>query len=83
MNIKPGDLIEWVYRTKNETVCKDETLWSSQEQKWVPIGSGLTHKCVFCDEKTYKWSNQRGLFRAHVDDMWSNSNVQVIPLVCD
>jgi hypothetical protein len=68
MNIKPGDLIEWAYLRTRSLVCKNETLWSSVDEKWVPIGSELTHLCVSCDGKIITWLNEKGLFRAREDD---------------
>jgi hypothetical protein len=68
VNIKPGDLIEWSYRHIDKPVYPDEELWSSTEKKWVPIGSGMTHLCVSCDEETITWLNEKGLFHARVDD---------------
>jgi hypothetical protein len=67
-NIKPGDLIEWVYRHNKKIVVEDEHLLSSVEDEWVPIGRELTHLCVSCDEKTYAWLNEKGLFLASVGD---------------
>jgi hypothetical protein len=68
MNVKPGDLIEWMYRNIGKPVIADEYLWSSVKKGWVPIGSGMTHLCVSCDDTTYVWLNEKGLFRASVDD---------------
>jgi hypothetical protein len=68
--VKPGDLIEWAWRHTANPVRRDETLWSSVDGKWVPVGSELTHLCVNCDEeeKTIMWLNERGVFRARADD---------------
>jgi hypothetical protein len=68
MNVKPGDLIEWVKDYNRQLVCENETLWSSVDEKWVPIGPELTHLCVSCDSDTLTWLNEKGLFRAYVGD---------------
>jgi len=70
LNIKPGDLIEWVYKNDHVLVHKDEILWSTIEEKYVPIGSSLIHMCVSCDDETYSWLNKRGLFSVRCDDGW-------------
>jgi len=67
-DIKPGDLIEWVYKHNNELVIEHEILWSTIEKAWVPIGRNLVHLCTSVDGKTYSLLNEEGLFRAHVDD---------------
>jgi hypothetical protein len=67
VTVKPGDLIEWAF-TDGKPVLADETLWSSTEKKWVPIGSSMTHLCVSCDDKIITWLNEKGLFRAREDD---------------
>jgi hypothetical protein len=41
--IKPGDIIEWVYKKTNEHVDEDEMLWSTLDESWCQIGSGLVH----------------------------------------
>jgi hypothetical protein len=68
-NVKPGDLIEWVYNYSNLLVYPGERLWSSVKKEWVPIGRELTHLCVSCDDKTITWLNEKGLFLARKDDM--------------
>jgi hypothetical protein len=72
MNIKPGDLIEWAYHRDDKPVIvhtdADEHVWSSVMKGWVPIGSSLIHLCISCDDKTITWLNEKGLFRARVDD---------------
>jgi len=71
-DFKPGDLIEWVYEYNNKLVNEYETLWSTITNKHVPIGRELIHMCISCDNKTYSWLNERGLFSAYVMDerMW-------------
>jgi hypothetical protein len=84
-NVKPGDLIEWAYRRDGKPVSEDEELWSSVEQRWVPIGPDLTHLCVSRDGKTITWLNEKGLFRVHKDDITTYKSfptrVEVVPCV--
>jgi hypothetical protein len=70
MNVKPGDLIEWVYCRDGEPVREEEILWSSVDGTFVPIGSSMTHLCVSCDEekKTITWLNEKGVCCAHEND---------------
>jgi hypothetical protein len=83
MNVRPGDLIEWVYRRDGRPVREDEYIWSSIEREWVPIGSSMTHLCVSRDGKTITWLNERGVFRARGNDgnsaRMSNYGVEIIP----
>jgi len=67
-DINPGDLIEWTYSYNNKLVVKYETLWSTIENKFVPIGSEMIHACVACDSIAYAWYNKKGLFRARFSD---------------
>jgi len=73
-NFKPGDLIEWVYVRGGRSVIENEQLYSTIEQDYVPIGSGLVHVCVERDNETYSWLNEDGLFRASVDDTVSSKD---------
>jgi hypothetical protein len=41
--IKPGDIVEWVYAVTNNPVVEDEMLWSTLDESWCQIGSGLVH----------------------------------------
>jgi hypothetical protein len=66
--MKPGDLIEWVYRCDGDLAETCDEIYSTLEYEWVPIGSGLTHLCVSCDDTTYAWLNEKGLFRARRKD---------------
>ena len=66
--MKPGDMIEWTYKTSGELVHKDETFWSSVERRYVPIGGEMVHLLVSVNDETYSWINEKGLFHAHVDD---------------
>jgi hypothetical protein len=65
--VKPGDFIEWTYKHNNSRlVSQDETLWSTPERRWVPIG--LTSLLVWITDKEYAWLTPDGLFHAHRDD---------------
>jgi len=65
--MKPGDLIEWTYET-GEVVHRNESLWSTIQDRWVPISSTMCHLLVSIDEKTYSWLNDQGLFHVRVED---------------
>ena len=74
--VKPGDLIEWVYR-HDETcrVIADEAMWSTPLQCYVPIGSRHVHLLVSIDDTTMMWLNTMGLFHAKVSDLRSTEKV--------
>jgi hypothetical protein len=69
--MKPGDFIEWVYKSDNVVVPHDEMLWSTLMQKWVPIG-GL-NLLVALTGDTMVWLNNKGLFHASADDAESDT----------
>jgi len=54
-DIKPGDLIEWVYEGERiiKRIVTDETLWSTIENRYVSIGSKCFHLCIYNDGETY------------------------------
>lgn len=83
--MKPGDLIEWVYKN-GKVVDKDEELWSSPEDRWVPIGGTKYHLVVSVDENKYSWLNDDGLFHAYVEDVKHlglyAEGKEVVPRVC-
>jgi hypothetical protein len=65
--MKPGDMIEWVYKFNKSPVLSSEELWSTPMQRWVPIGKpallvGLTFEQYF-------WLLPKGLFHARVNDI--------------
>jgi len=66
--MKPGDMIEWTYKTSGALVHKDEILWSNADGHYVPIGGEMVHLLVSIDDETYSWLNEKGLFHARVDD---------------
>jgi len=69
LNVRSGDLIEWVYERDDELVAKHEKLWSTIEYKWVPIGREFIHLCVSYDGETISWLNEKGLFFANIIDI--------------
>ena len=68
--MKPGDLIEWVYKHNNEVVAVEE-LWSTLTKKWVPIGEKSL--LISITDVEYTWLNSKGLFRARRDDVMPES----------
>lgn len=60
--MNPGDLIEWFYNDNDKAVNKDEELWSSSMQRWVPIGG--TAFLISTAWKKYTWLSKEGLFSA-------------------
>ena len=64
--MKPGDMIEWVYKRNNEVVPFDTKIWSSPMNLWVPIGKASL--LISITDETYTWLNDKGLFHARVDD---------------
>jgi len=85
LNIKSGDLIEWVYKSNGELVVEREFLWSTIEREYVYIGREFVHMCINVDDETISWLNEKGLFYACVNDMdWAiNSELyrKVVPRV--
>lgn len=82
--MKPGDLIEWVYKHNMSIVISVELLWSSTMKDYVPIGG--INLLVLVDEKKITWMNDKGLFHARVDDAdWPDAYgpaVRVVPRAC-
>ena len=68
--MKPGDLIEWAYKSDGKVVHPHEELWSSIEKRYVPIG-GL-HLFVSNVDGTLTWlplgENCKGLLHAREAD---------------
>jgi hypothetical protein len=83
--IKPGDIIEWMYKKTGKLVVEDETSWSTLTESWCLIGSNLIHTCIACDGETITWLNSNGLFHACVDDVspdeYRRGLAQVVPRV--
>jgi len=65
-DIKPGDVIEWVFENDGQLVDENETFWSSIEKNHVPIGSKFIHMCILYDNKKLAWLNELGLFEIDV-----------------
>lgn len=64
MNIKPGDLFEWVYTGDNSPTIKDEELYSHILVKWIPC-NGLC-LCVGLNDKVIHWISNNWVFSAFV-----------------
>ena len=78
--MKPGDIIEWVYKQTDKLVAEDEELWSTPMSRWVPIGSSLVHTLISINDERISWLNEKGLFHARVDDAtFVNERVLVVP----
>ena len=84
--MKPGDMIEWVHKFSGHLVHEDETLWSSTEERFVPIGSEMFHFLVSINDETFSWLNEKGLFHACVGDtdpsVFFSRPGPVVPRVC-
>jgi hypothetical protein len=65
--MKPGDLIEWVYKSDSQPVEEDVKLWSTPMKRWVPIGVQPMMLISITDE-FYSWLTAEELFHARVDD---------------
>jgi hypothetical protein len=79
--VKPGDMIEWVYKVDQMPVSQGETLWSTPMQKWVSIGGRAL--LVSVTDELYFWlSFTRGLFHARVDDTVGDHAGNVVPHHC-
>jgi hypothetical protein len=82
--MKPGDLIEWVYKSDPQPVDEDVELWSTPMQRWIPIG---IHPAVLISitDEFYTWLTLEGLFHARVDDtrIWPRRTLSplVVPRV--
>jgi len=81
--MKPGDLIEWAYRSNDKIVFPNEELWSTPMQAYVPIGSNMLHLLVSITDEHIYWFNEKGFFHARVNDAHRLRNVlwleQVVP----
>ena len=58
-SMKPGDLIEWVYKSDSQPVDEDAELWSTPMQRWVPIGVRPAILVSITDE-FYSWLTPGG-----------------------
>lgn len=64
----PGDQIEWFYADNDERVQPGELLWSSIDEKYVPIGSSLVHTLISIEDDDMIFMNPRGIFKARTND---------------
>lgn len=64
MNIKPGDLFEWVHLHGDKPVLCGERLWSSTMDKWLLIEDRLC-LCVAVNEQIIYWVSNRQLFHLY------------------
>ena len=62
--MKPGDFIEWSWN--GTLLARDEKLWSTVEERYVPIGEVAL--LVSMTSTEYTWLNSKGLFTAHASD---------------
>ncbi len=79
--MKPGDMIEWIYKSSGNVVVPDEEIWSTPMKRWVPIGGQALLISIVKD--VYVWLSDKRLFHARVDDTFtahsSLSTVRVVP----
>jgi len=64
--MRPGDFIEWTYKNTDNLVTQDDALWSTLENRWVPIG--LQSLLIWITDAEYGWLTPDGLFHARRDD---------------
>ncbi len=62
MNVKPGDLFEWVYKYDNSPAVKDEELYSQTMEKYV-LCVGV-YLCIGVHGQHIYWISDKGLFHA-------------------
>lgn len=60
MNIKPGDLFEWVYTCTHLPMKVGEEIYTFSMKKWVP-GDGLC-LCISIKDNMVYWVCRDGLF---------------------
>lgn len=85
-NLKPGDIIEWVYKRTGTLVSEREALWSTLMKRYVPIGSALVHTLISIDGEQITWVNVEGCFHASMDDVMDGLTLEsewpVLPRTC-
>ena len=64
----PGDQIEWFYADNDERDQPGELLWSSIDEKYVPIGSSLVHTLISIEDEDITFMNPRGIFKVRTND---------------
>jgi hypothetical protein len=72
MNIKPGDLFEWVYKYGAERIRKDENLYSTVMKKYVPCTGRCL--CVGAKGEIIYWISASGLFISHYEEIVYRTN---------
>lgn len=80
MNIKPGDLFEWVYISNNLPMQAGENLYSSMTDKWIS-GVGMC-LCIGIYDIIIHWVSNKGLFCTRTNELgWksNSSSARVIP----
>jgi hypothetical protein len=65
MNIKPGDLFQWVYKYGNSPVVKNEELYSHKMEKYVPCSELCL--CIGLSDVDIFWVSKHGVFYTHLD----------------
>ncbi len=63
MNIKHGELFEWVFGGDNVVVPLHEELYSYTMEKYVPCGGWCL--CIRIENNIIHWISDKGLFHAH------------------
>ena len=71
--MKPGDMIEWVYKSDNSVVAHDEKCYSSTMKQWIPIGGDMIVISVV-DSVVY-FLRKEGLFHARVDEITTSKRL--------
>lgn len=69
-NIKPGDMIEWVYKYDLSPVGSREICWSQSMRQWVPINGIMLLLSISIDENKCDiiFLGKEGLFHVRVGD---------------
>lgn len=80
--IKPGDFVDWIYRTSRQLVSENEEIWSSTMMSFVPVGKSIIHIVVDIDDNEITWINGKGLFSSKIDSI-SKFDYHVVPVKID
>jgi len=82
-NIKPGDVIEWVYVIDGVRVVHNEQCYSSTMERWIPIGGDMI--VISIVGSVIYFLRKEGLFHACVDEAGRGDRrspgVRVVPHV--
>jgi hypothetical protein len=65
--------IKWKYRYDKKNVHENEELWSTIEERYVPIGSEMIHTLIFMKKVNHlaeviSWINEKGVYSAYATD---------------